>query len=124
MLQLRDDRPGIWYPGHWGLFGGTLEKGESPETALRRELAEELSLDLDSTMLLMSMKFDFATWGKPIYRDIFEVKITRRAIRELRLGEGQQVREWQTDEIGRLKLVPADRIALDFHIYRAESPAG
>ncbi|MCD8485167.1 MAG: NUDIX hydrolase [Desertifilum sp.] len=42
LMQLRDDIPGILYPGHWGLFGGHLEPGETPEVALRRELVEEI----------------------------------------------------------------------------------
>jgi 8-oxo-dGTP pyrophosphatase MutT (NUDIX family) len=43
LLQLRDDIPSIIHPGVWGLFGGHLEPGESPEVGLRRELWEELS---------------------------------------------------------------------------------
>ena len=42
LLQLRDNIPGIRYPGHWGLFGGHLEPGETPEDALKRELVEEI----------------------------------------------------------------------------------
>ncbi len=42
LLQLRDDIPGIVYPGYWGFFGGHLEPGEAPETGLRRELLEEI----------------------------------------------------------------------------------
>jgi len=42
LMQLRDEVPHILYPGHWGLFGGHLEPGESPEVALRRELQEEI----------------------------------------------------------------------------------
>lgn len=43
LMQLRDDIPGILYPGVWGLFGGHLEPGEDPETGLKRELIEEIN---------------------------------------------------------------------------------
>ena len=43
LLQLRDDIAGIVYPGTWGLFGGHLDPGETPEQGLRRELLEEIS---------------------------------------------------------------------------------
>ena len=42
LLQLRDDISTIIAPGHWGLFGGHLEPGETPAEAVQREL--ELSL--------------------------------------------------------------------------------
>ena len=42
LLQLRDFNSSITYPGHWGAFGGALEEGESPKTAVFRELTEEI----------------------------------------------------------------------------------
>jgi 8-oxo-dGTP pyrophosphatase MutT (NUDIX family) len=42
LMQLRDDIPTILYPGHWALFGGHLEPGETTDTAIRRELLEEI----------------------------------------------------------------------------------
>jgi 8-oxo-dGTP diphosphatase len=42
LLQLRDFNSSIIYPGHWGAFGGAIEEGESPETAIYRELTEEI----------------------------------------------------------------------------------
>lgn len=42
LMQLRDNIPGILYPGYWGLFGGHLEDGETPDAAIQRELMEEI----------------------------------------------------------------------------------
>ena len=42
LLQLRDDIEGILFPGHWGLFGGHLNVGETPFQAVNRELVEEI----------------------------------------------------------------------------------
>jgi 8-oxo-dGTP diphosphatase len=42
LLQLRDFKSSIIYPGHWGAFGGAIEEGESPRSALGRELIEEI----------------------------------------------------------------------------------
>jgi len=42
LMQLRDDIPGIAYPGHWGFFGGHLDPGETPAAAVHRELLEEI----------------------------------------------------------------------------------
>jgi 8-oxo-dGTP pyrophosphatase MutT (NUDIX family) len=43
LMQLRDDIPGIAYPGHWGFFGGHIEPDESPDDAVKRELIEEIN---------------------------------------------------------------------------------
>ncbi len=42
LMQLRDDIPGIFYPGHWALFGGHIEPGEDSNVAVQRELLEEI----------------------------------------------------------------------------------
>ncbi|MEO0035169.1 MAG: mutator MutT protein [Pseudomonadota bacterium] len=42
LMQLRDDIPGIYYPGEWGYFGGTVEPGETVLAGAFRELEEEI----------------------------------------------------------------------------------
>ena len=53
ITQQRDDRPGITNPGMVSLFGGTSHEGESPIETLRRELQEELELEVNSNNLLL-----------------------------------------------------------------------
>jgi len=42
LMQLRAQKPGIFCPGHRGLFGGAIDEGEDQVETLRRELEEEL----------------------------------------------------------------------------------
>src|SRR5262245_41676688 len=51
IMQLRDDVPNIWHPGHWGLFGGGVDDREDEVAALRRELREELELEVNDARL-------------------------------------------------------------------------
>jgi 8-oxo-dGTP diphosphatase len=53
LLQHRtDDAPA--FPGHWGMFGGSGEEedGDDPLEAVRRELREELGLELDPSTVV------------------------------------------------------------------------
>lgn len=42
LVQLRDNKPTIPYPNCYSTFGGSIDQGEKPEEAARRELKEEL----------------------------------------------------------------------------------
>lgn len=42
LMQLRDMKEGINFPGCWGFFGGSIDVGETPENASERELFEEI----------------------------------------------------------------------------------
>lgn len=80
-MQLRDNIPGIVYPGHWGFFGGHLEPEETPEVGLLRELHEEISYRPDTV-----------SWFKQdvndrIIRYIFHAPLTVE-LDQLVLGEG------------------------------------
>jgi mutator protein MutT len=42
----------------WGMPGGFLEKGEQPEEALRRELREEIGLEVEQLQLFATRAFE------------------------------------------------------------------
>ena len=56
LLQLRDEKPNIVFPGKWGFFSGSIEPGELPESAARRELSEELEYT-PSQLIKLSTEF-------------------------------------------------------------------
>jgi nucleoside triphosphatase len=59
LCRMPDDR-GV-FPGEWGLPGGGVEPGETLEQALRREIREELGLELRDVEPLF---FSEATYPK------------------------------------------------------------
>ena len=48
----RSEKKGEDYEGIWSMPGGTLEFGETCEEGLRREIREELGIDIDDIRLL------------------------------------------------------------------------
>jgi 8-oxo-dGTP diphosphatase len=46
LMQLRDNIPTIAAAGCWGLFGGHIEPGETPDITVKREVLEEICYDL------------------------------------------------------------------------------
>jgi 8-oxo-dGTP pyrophosphatase MutT (NUDIX family) len=121
LMQLRDDIPEIWYPGHWGLFGGGIDVGEDEIEALRRELREEIGFDLDPCRTKLFTRFDFdlrpAGLGRYL-RSYYEVPISTTALADLSLHEGADMRAFTGKEALALRLSPYDGFALFMHYHR------
>ena len=117
LLQLRDNIESIWYPNHWGCFGGGVEPGEDPARALRRELREELSFDFTDARFFTVLEFDLAGLGLGrYYRKYYLVRMTLAEMEGLRLTEGVRLAAFDGDTmLGTLDLSPYDAFALFLH---------
>ena len=56
ILQLRDDREGVYYRGRWGLIGGAALDGETPSECMVRECLEETGWRPDYLRVVFEME--------------------------------------------------------------------
>jgi 8-oxo-dGTP pyrophosphatase MutT (NUDIX family) len=124
LLQHRDEKPGIWYPGSWSLFGGAIEADETPAQALLRELAEEIGLQPSEVRYFTQVAWDYARWGLGVkLRYTFEVQVSRAEVSGLVLREGQGMRLFTADDVLReRRLTPYDDHVL--RLYIEHTPVG
>ena len=91
-LQHRDDRADLPWPGYWTLFGGSVEAGEAPGDAIRREINEEVTLDVPDWRFVRAVDYDDTWRGRPGRLFIFEADVTALWSRhQLREGQGTGV---------------------------------
>ena len=48
LLQLRDNIQSIPFPNTWCNLGGGIEENEKPDEAIKREISEEIGLDIEN----------------------------------------------------------------------------
>lgn len=119
LLQLRDNIPNIVYPGHWGLFGGHLEAGESAEVAVNRELLEEIGY-MPSKLVKFGCYSD-AKAIRHVYYAPLAVEINKLVLHEgwdmdfLTIDQIRQGSGYSIKAEGAYPLVPiVQRILIDF----------
>lgn len=56
LLLKRGSDPKIWQPSKWALVGGAVEKGETPEQAVKREILEETGLEIKKFIKTFDIK--------------------------------------------------------------------
>lgn len=55
-ILIQDRRPWDKYGFDYGFFGGKIEEGETPEQALKREIKEELNIELNDFKFIKHTK--------------------------------------------------------------------
>jgi 8-oxo-dGTP diphosphatase len=95
--------PGKFLAGYWEFPGGKLDAGEAPEQALRRELREELGIELRRCHPLLQLRHDYS--GRAVALEVFVVD---EAGGEPSGLEGQALKWVSVAELCEQQLLPAD----------------
>ena len=108
LLFLRDDIPGIPYPNMWDIPGGHVEKDETPQQCIVREMKEEMGLDLQDFKEFKIVEFadrmEYVFWKKENL-DIGTIILT----------EGQCLKWFSEDDIRNTHLAcEFNQVAQDF----------
>ena len=91
--------------GLWEFPGGKVEPGERPETALIRELKEELSIDVAESCLA---PLTFASHAYNDFHLLMPLYVCRRWTGIVRGAEGQEIKWVQASKLKDFPMPPAD----------------
>jgi 8-oxo-dGTP diphosphatase len=91
--------------GLWEFPGGKISQGETPETALVRELAEELAIDVSESCLA---PFTFASHPYEDFHLLMALFVCRIWKGQMRPLEGQELKWVRPSKAASLPMPPAD----------------
>lgn len=91
------------FEGMWEFPGGKIERGELPEAALKREIQEELGVDINVERLLCTVDYDYPSFHLTMHCYLCTVG---QGVVELREHKAAC---WLTaDQLDSVKWLPAD----------------
>jgi 8-oxo-dGTP diphosphatase len=97
--------PGRPLAGLWEFPGGKVEPGETPESALIRELKEELDIDVTAKCLA---PLSFASHSYPEFHLLMPLYVCRRWEGDIAPLQGQQLAWVRAQKLADYAMPPAD----------------
>jgi len=105
----------IRFAGMWDAFGGHLERDESPEQALRRELREELAIEITFARFLHVYEDVDPTSGELFRHHLFLVT-GWDGEPGIANEEHSEIRWYRPEEVPELDLMPSLKEAIAMHV--------
>lgn len=102
-------KPGDTHAGRWEFPGGKLRAGEDAASALKRELREELSLEVTAARHCFTARHDYG--GYAVRLEVFAVE---RYQGRARGAEGQELRWARPEELAAVDLLEGSRPVAEF----------
>jgi 8-oxo-dGTP pyrophosphatase MutT (NUDIX family) len=122
LLQKRDNLSTIFYPNHWGFFGGAIDLNETSNEAIIRELMEELNFRFNHSIINRVGSFNFSVNEIDIgsfVRDYYSILIESKDISKYKLGEGAEFALFDISyALENLRIVPYDAFMLWMFFYK------
>ena len=92
------------FEGMWEFPGGKIEPGESREVALKREIQEELDVDIVINKFLLTTEYDY-----PSFHLIMHCFLCQIEAGEIELREHKSARWLTAETLHSVEWLPADR---------------
>ena len=122
LMQFRDNAQHVNMRNNWGLFGGWIKEGEPTETALLRELDEELEFVPDQFEWFT--EFTYLVPGVirgPIHKTFYHIRTQMKNVEQMVQHEGAAKKLFKPLEIAQLcNVLPWDLCGVLSHWRRGE----
>ena len=96
------------FEGMWEFPGGKIEEGETAEFALKREIQEELGIDITIDNFLCTIEYDYPSFHLTMHCYLCGIKFG-----EIELREHKAARWLTTETLDSVKWLPADKEVID-----------